>query len=209
MAPRERVLSSKIRLIAVSLLVCVPAFADVVLAPPPQKEHMTPDQGSYPESRFGHQPVRVDTGVSSGYASRAVEDLEGVREEDLGGSSRSLASVKGAMQKLNADVATQAPVKSGIQEIALIAGDLGYFPKTVFVTRDIPVRLFVTGASKNSLCLMMDSFQIKKQIKSQKIEEISFTPNIPGKYRFYCPINGMEGTMVVKELASSAPVEAQ
>ena len=26
---------------------------------------------------------------------------------------------------------------------------------------------------------------------------------MPGKYRFYCPVNGMEGTMVVKELATS------
>ena len=93
-------------------------------------------------------------------------------------------------------------MKKGIQEVALIAGDLGYFPKTVFVARDVPVRLYVTGASKNTLCLMMDSFQIKKQVRSQKIEEVTFTPTVPGKYRYYCPVNGMEGTMIVKELTS-------
>jgi plastocyanin domain-containing protein len=54
---------------------------------------------------------------------------------------------------------------------------------------------------------MMDSFQIRKQIRSQKIEEISFTPTSPGQYRFYCPVNGMEGTLLVKELTSALPSE--
>jgi hypothetical protein len=95
----------------------------------------------------------------------------------------------------------------GVQEIALIAGDLGYFPKTFFVNRDIPVRLYVTGASRNTLCIMMDSFQVRKQVRSQKIEEIIFTPSVPGKFRFYCPVNGMEGTMIVRELASNLSSE--
>jgi hypothetical protein len=92
--------------------------------------------------------------------------------------------------------------RSGVQEVAVIASDLGYFPRTLFVTRDLPVRLFVTGASKNTLCIMMDSFQVRKQVRSQKIEEITFTPNVPGKYRFYCPVNGMEGTLIVKEYST-------
>jgi plastocyanin domain-containing protein len=96
----------------------------------------------------------------------------------------------------------KALARSGVQEIAVIASDLGYFPRTLFVTRDLPVRLFVTGASKNTLCIMMDSFQVRKQVRSQKIEEITFTPSVPGKYRFYCPVNGMEGTMIVKEYST-------
>lgn len=99
-----------------------------------------------------------------------------------------------------------AIARKGVQEVAIIAGDLGFFPKTVFVNRDIPVRLFVTGASKSTLCLMMDSFQVRKQVRSQKIEEITFTPNLPGKYRFYCPVGGMEGTLIVKELATAVAV---
>ena len=63
--------------------------------------------------------------------------------------------------------------------------------------------MYVTGASKNTLCLMMDSFQVKKQVRTQRIEEITFTPNVPGKYRFYCPVNGSEGTLVVRELTTS------
>ena len=91
--------------------------------------------------------------------------------------------------------------KRGVQEVALIAGDLGYFPQTVFVSRGIPVRMFITGTSKSTSCIIMDSFNVKKQIRNQRIEEVTFTPSLPGKYRFYCPMNGMEGTLVVKEFS--------
>jgi hypothetical protein len=94
--------------------------------------------------------------------------------------------------------------RKGIQEISIIAGDLGFFPKTIFVSRDVPVRLYVTGASKGSLCIMMDSFNVRKQVRANKIEEITFVPNQPGTYRYYCPVNGSEGTMVVKELTTAA-----
>lgn len=90
----------------------------------------------------------------------------------------------------------------GVQEVALIAGDLGFFPKTVFVSRDVPVRIFVTGTSRNTLCIMLDDFQIRKQIRSFQIEELTFTPEVAGKFRFHCPINGMEGNIVVRELTS-------
>lgn len=94
--------------------------------------------------------------------------------------------------------------RRGVQEVSVIAGDLGFFPRTIFVTRDVPVRLFVTGASRGTLCFMMDSFQVRREIRSSKIEEITFTPGMPGRYRFYCPINGMEGSMIVKELSSAS-----
>lgn len=101
------------------------------------------------------------------------------------------------------DLNRMATLRKGVQEVALIAGDLGFFPKTLFVTQDIPVRLFVTGASRTTLCIMMDSFQVRKQVRSQKIEEITFTASVPGRYRYYCPVNGMEGTLIVKEVASN------
>lgn len=88
----------------------------------------------------------------------------------------------------------------GVQEFSVIANDLGFWPKTFFVTENIPVRLYVTGASKNTLCIMLDTFDVKKQVQSAKVEEITFTPRTPGRYRFYCPVNGMEGEMIVREM---------
>ena len=110
-------------------------------------------------------------------------------------------------EKFVSEVADPVARRKGVQEVSIIAGDLGFFPKTIFVSRDVPVRLFVTGASKGSLCIMMDTFNVRKQIRSNKIEEITFVPNQPGTYRFYCPVNGSEGTMVVKELTTATPGE--
>lgn len=90
--------------------------------------------------------------------------------------------------------------KKAYQEAALIVNDLGFFPSTLFVTQGIPVRLFVTGASKNSQCIIMDSFGVRRQVRSNKVEEVTFTPDQIGKFSFSCPMSGAKGTMVVKEL---------
>lgn len=201
---------------AVSLLILplAPAHAGLVLMSSPDRVlSMQGDEG-YPESRFGQQPAPLASGVNSTFAARdrdGEDDGDDEREASrrpagIGSGSRLAAQnppiASGGFIETSSPLVPSAA--KGVQEVALIAGDLGFFPKTVFVVRDIPVRLFVTGASKNTLCIMMDSFQLRKQIRSQKIEEITFTPSTPGQYRFYCPVNGMEGTMVVKELSASA-----
>jgi len=205
------------------------AFSDTVFVPAEQADQ-DPRQGpveEFPESRFGMPPMRVATGVEKDFASRAVSDMDAASEEGsrspagLDFSSghlvrRQHSETRAAPPKRDlapvvysqgsvAETTSSAIARRGVQEVALIASDLGFFPRTVFVSRDVPVRLFVTGASKNTLCIMMDSFQVRKQIRSQKIEEISFTPATPGKFRFYCPVNGMEGTLIVKELTTDAP----
>lgn len=209
------------------------ANAGTRFAEPEKAEKLGPGE-SYAESRFGSPPPRVQTGVDSKYAARMAEEMESDGETAVQppsplGASRSPAGLEFASggsasasdrprlarnvipERAFSDTTSSsvtprsATARAGVQEVALIASDLGYFPKTVFVSRDVPVRLFVTGSSKNTLCIMMDSFSVRKQVRSQKIEEITFTPNIPGKYRFYCPVNGMEGVMVVKELASAVP----
>ena len=97
-------------------------------------------------------------------------------------------------------VIRHAKQSKAYQEVAVIANDLGFFPSTVFVTQGIPVRMYVTGASSKSQCFMLDQFGVKRQIRNQKIEEITFTPDQNGSFSFHCPMNGAKGTMVVKEL---------
>lgn len=199
-------------LLALGLWFSVPAHADVVLAEPTTLR--SADESRYPESRFGAQPADPVFGV----IRPSDEDDEDTPMRRRG---RSPASEAGALgQSLSRPnvmtgesedtgaVASQGrpaaiiPEKAkGVQEVALIAGDLGYFPRTVFVTRDIPVRLYVTGASKSTLCIMMDMFHVRKQVRSNEIQEVEFTPREPGKYRFYCPVNGMEGSLVVRDVA--------
>lgn len=191
-------------------------YAGATMADPVAKPEVPGPGESYAESRFGRAPAKVDLGVGKSYASHAVDDMEAADDDSRSGSrapaglmpDRGSNKQPNVMRPASSDpVPEQAQIRKGVQEVALIAGDLGFFPKTIFVSRDVPVRMFVTGSSKNTLCIMMDSFQVRKQVRSQRIEEISFTPNMPGKYRFYCPVNGMEGTLIVKELASVASVE--
>lgn len=92
-----------------------------------------------------------------------------------------------------------APQPPKEQTFSLIVNQAGFFPKTLYVKRDVPTTLFVTGATSERTCIFMDDFQVRRQIKSQKIEEIKILPSIPGKYRFYCPANDSEGTLIVKE----------
>jgi hypothetical protein len=181
------------RALKIALILVVwgaPALADVVFLPPPPKARYEGEV--FPESRFGSEPMQPGSKrAPASLAANAPTPSQSSGEE----APPPKASSLDRLQSLVPDRA------KGIQEVALIAGDLGYFPKTVFVTRDVPVRLFVTGASKGTLCVMMDAFNVRKQVRSQKIEEITFTPSTPGKFRFYCPVNGMEGTLVVRELA--------
>lgn len=198
--------------------------AGTVMAPPPVPAALPGAGETYAESSFGAKKSvsRDPAGLefSNGKSGDPQKNHEKNHQKnqlithevshEQGGWAKTddPAGERSAISKLDT-----APVRApeldrgsirrkGVQEISLIAGDLGFFPKTIFVTPDIPVRLFITGASKNSLCLMMDSFQVRKQVRSQKIEEIMFTPTTAGRYRFYCPVNGTEGTLVVRELAS-------
>jgi plastocyanin len=225
----DRVAESFLKMLIPVTLAATTALAGTVLLPP--QRNAADDDGQYPESRFGSPPAKVNVGIGDHFASRETERWDETAADEagdrrpaglvIGEAAAAQAETAAKAEKVRlprqsappvvesapdtgADFETAAAVRrKGVQEVALIAGDLGFFPRTVFVARDVPVRLFVTGASRNTLCIMMDSFQIRKQVRSQKIEEIMFTPSLPGKYRFYCPVNGMEGTLIVKELASS------
>lgn len=201
------------RVILVFLVLCVwvmPALAGPIVLTPTLSNGpiIVQEEQEFPESHFGTPPPRdVDTLTPSRQPAGLV--MEPVKHEpaDVKQKEEQLAK-KEEPEGVPAQSRVQGEFLESLkgqaeQEKALIAGDLGFFPKTVIVTQDIPVRLFVTGASKKTLCVMIDSFQVRRQVKSQKIEEITFTPKEPGQYRLYCPLNGMEGILIVKEADGS------
>lgn len=176
------------------------------------------EREAYPVSRFGQAPSQAPLaldalrpGDEADWADRAVARGSrtpagapiGEGAEDEGVPTPVAREPEGLTASNSQEMAGLGMRRKGVQEVALIAGDLGFFPKTVFVNRDVPVRLFVTGASRSTLCILVDQYQVRKQVRSQKIEEITFTPTEPGKFRFHCPINGMEGTLVVRETSLS------
>lgn len=150
----------------------------------------------------GRSPAGLEVGAAKPATNRpTLESSKVSRTEEQ--------QAEAVRKKVIEDLADPVTRRKGVQEVALIAGDLGFFPKTFFVSRDVPVRLYVTGTAKGSLCLMMDSFNVRKQVRTSKIEEITFTPTQAGTYRFYCPVNGSEGTMVVKELTTETDSAVQ
>jgi len=128
------------------------------------------------------RPISESSFESSGNRAPAS-----VIEKDTG--SEPVSAVKRKLKK-----------EKAYQEVAVIANELGFFPSTVFVTEGVAVRLFITGASVKSQCFMLDQFGIRRQVRSQRVEEIVFTPEHSGKYTFNCPMNGAKGTLVVREL---------
>jgi hypothetical protein len=161
--------------------------------------------GNFNEKRKGQNNSRPD------YVLAPIE--EGSFQQLGSGNGRAPASVRGPAGSVDGvviqatdrkappkAVARAAVSKKAVQEISIIANEYGFFPSTIFVTQGIPVRLFVTGASDRSQCFMLDSFGVRRQIHSQKIEEITFTPDQSGNFAFTCPMNGARGSVIVKEL---------
>ncbi|MCC7442274.1 MAG: cupredoxin domain-containing protein [Bdellovibrionales bacterium] len=187
--------------LALALGLAGTAAAEVVFVAPTATQE--DDGDTFPESRFGSPPEQPLSGgrANRAPAGRAAPAQETYRAVEEDAPFRAARPGTGDRDRSYGDIIPDRT--KGVQEVAIIAGDLGFFPKTVFVTRDIPVRMYVTGAARSSLCIMMDSFHVRKQVRSQEIQEISFTPSATGNFRFYCPVNGMEGTLVVKELSAS------
>ncbi len=95
--------------------------------------------------------------------------------------------------------------RAGVQEVSLIVSDYGYFPNRIFVTQNVPVKIYLTTPSKVTMCFMLDTWGLRKGILPGKVEEITFVPQAPGNYRFYCPVKSIEGTLTVREAAVAEP----
>jgi heme/copper-type cytochrome/quinol oxidase subunit 2 len=89
--------------------------------------------------------------------------------------------------------------KNGVQEVALVATDTGYLPSRIIVRRNIPVRLFLTSASAKHLCFVLDEFSLRRGVPAQGVEEVRFLPTAAGQYKFYCPVQEIEGALVVRD----------
>ncbi|MBI3543956.1 MAG: cupredoxin domain-containing protein, partial [Deltaproteobacteria bacterium] len=95
--------------------------------------------------------------------------------------------------------------RAGVQELSVIVSDYGYFPNRIFVTQNVPVKIYLSTPSKATMCFMLDTWSVKKGVLPGKVEEVSFTPDTPGDYRFYCPVKSIEGKITVREAPTAQP----
>lgn len=90
----------------------------------------------------------------------------------------------------------------GMQEVSLIATEYGYFPKRIFVTEGIPVKVFLSTPGKRASCFMVNDLGVKKGINPGQLDEVTFVAAQPGDYRFHCPLGSIEGVLTVRPVAS-------
>ena len=187
--------------------------ASVLLGEKPAKALVFPDQ-EVSGAKDEESPDALSRFGSQGRKESGSVVLPPIAESSFGSAGRSPAS-EGSRGPAGIAAPKKAVIrdlkkKKAYQEVAVIANDLGFFPNTIFLTEGVSVRLFLTGASARSQCFILDQFGIRRQVRSQKVEEVTFTPDQAGRFTFNCPMNGAKGTLVVRELESGerAPASA-
>ena len=139
-------------------------------------------------------------------ASLNIEDVEPRADMHAARAQYGLKAEPKFETHLNPPVPVEAHRSgAGVQEISLIVSDYGYFPKRIFVTQNVPVKIYMTTPSKNTLCFMLDNWGVKKGVNPGKVDEVSFTPVDSGDFRFYCPVKSIEGMLTVR----AAPLAEQ
>ena len=87
----------------------------------------------------------------------------------------------------------------GMQEATITIKD-GYHPNTIVVKKGIPLRInFELQEEGCTATVSFKDFDVKKLLKPFDVSTVEFTPDISGSFAFACPMNMIEGTIVVKE----------
>jgi len=105
-----------------------------------------------------------------------------------------------------------APVSSltrngSVRHVAVIAGEIAFIPSVIRLVTGIRTELSLTSTGAQPLCFISDDFNIRKQVSKGKLIQLELTPQKSGSYRFYCPINGAEGTLIVTDSITSGQAE--
>jgi len=104
----------------------------------------------------------------------------------------------------------------GELRVSLIVTPTGYYPKRLFVKKDIPVRIYVTSATSEASCFLLhigsyaevrqqngrslaSAGSLRRTVELGRVEEVSFIPRKSGDYAFGCPIQGFQGTLTVRD----------
>ncbi|MEK6570153.1 MAG: cupredoxin domain-containing protein [Bacteroidota bacterium] len=87
----------------------------------------------------------------------------------------------------------------GIQEATIVIKD-GYHPSTLVVKKGIPLRLnFDLQEEKCTGTVVFKDFDIKNELNPSEVTAVEFIPDKSGSFAFSCPMEMIQGTLVVKE----------
>lgn len=86
----------------------------------------------------------------------------------------------------------------GNQEATITIKD-GYQPNTIVVKKGIPLRLnFDLQEETCTGTVVFTDFKLKREITPHQLTLVEFTPDTAGSFTFACPMNMIEGTLIVK-----------
>ena len=87
----------------------------------------------------------------------------------------------------------------GIQEATILIND-GYHPNTLVVKKGISLRLNFDLQEENCTgTVIFEDFGVKKDLEPSRVTAVEFIPDKSGTFTFSCPMQMIEGTLVVKE----------
>ncbi|MBI5215913.1 MAG: cupredoxin domain-containing protein [Ignavibacteriae bacterium] len=87
----------------------------------------------------------------------------------------------------------------GIQEATIVIKN-GYQPSTLVVKKNIPLKLnFDMQEETCTDTVVLKNVHIKQGLEPYELTSIEFTPSVSGSFTFSCPMNMIEGLLVVKE----------
>ncbi len=85
------------------------------------------------------------------------------------------------------------------RSLSIIASRESFYPEKLAVFVGEKIHLFFTTTEVDSSCFMLDQFNIFLGARRGKIAETELYFDRPGRFKFYCPKNKLQGEFVVLE----------
>lgn len=87
--------------------------------------------------------------------------------------------------------------KSPVREISIIITDDGYYPNKISAFEGEKVRFFVTSTATEKQCFILQRHELFLGVDKGKVNEGEILLDRPGRFKFYCPSNKMQGHLTV------------
>ena len=86
-----------------------------------------------------------------------------------------------------------------LRKFSLIATEEGYYPNNLVIFEGEKIELTLTSTTKDPSCFIMQEKNIFLEASKGKVSEAKIAFKRPGKYKFHCPSQKIEGRVTVLE----------
>lgn len=86
-----------------------------------------------------------------------------------------------------------------MREMAIIATQDGFYPRSISVFKGERVRFYLTNTSDQKSCFILKGKEVFLSAEKGKVSETVVYFDNPGKFEFYCPTHKEKGKVTVLE----------